>query len=153
CIRSPIDRIHELTGMRPSDVEGRITAIGIAFPGPTDSAEGVALDASNFRVKNFRLADKVRNTFGVATFVDNDVNLGVWGEAWKGAARGHANVVGIMIGTGIGGGMLIDGKIYRGRNKTAGEIGHMIMSMDSDIQCGCGQYGCFEALASRKSMA
>ena len=58
-----------------------------------------------------------------------------------------------MIGTGIGGGIIVDGQIYRGRNKTAGEIGHVTLNLDSDIQCGCGQYGCFEALASRKSMA
>ncbi len=153
CIRGPIDRIHRLTGLKPRDVEQRISAIGIAFPGPTDFATGVALDASNFDIQNLHLADEVHNTFGIATFVDNDVNLGVWGEAWKGAARGHDDVVGIMIGTGIGGGIIINGDIYRGRNKTAGEIGHMILNHDSDIRCGCLQYGCFEALASRKSMA
>ena len=139
--------------MKPKNVERRIKAIGIAFPGPTDFAEGVALDASIFRIKNLRLADRVHDTFDIETLVDNDVNLGVWGEAWKGAAHGYENVVGFMIGTGIGGGIIINGQIYRGRNKTAGEIGHMIVNLDSDIQCGCRQYGCFEALASRKSMA
>jgi len=153
CIRGPIDRIHELTGMKVKDVEHRIKAMGIAFPGPTDFEKGLVLDASNFRIKNFPLADRVRNTFDIETFVDNDVNLGVLGEAWKGAAQGYENIVGIMIGTGIGGGIVINGQIYRGRNKTAGEIGHMVLNLDSDIQCGCRQYGCFEALASRKSMA
>ena len=65
CIRGPIDRIHELTGMKPKNVERRIKAIGIAFPGPTDFAEGVALDASNFRIKNLRLADRVHDTFDI----------------------------------------------------------------------------------------
>jgi glucokinase len=153
CIRGPIDRIHELSGLRVADAERRINAIGIAFPGPTDFAAGLVLDASNFRISNFRLAEKVRETFGIQTFIDNDVNLGVLGEAWKGAARGYNNVIGIMIGTGIGGGIIVDGQIYRGKNKTAGEIGHMILDLNSNIQCGCGQYGCFEALASRKSMA
>jgi glucokinase len=134
-------------------VERKINAIGIAFPGPTDFATGVALDASNFGVRNFRVRDEVRNTFEIETFVDNDVNLGVWGEHWKGAAHGYQNVVGIMIGTGIGGGIIVNDRIYRGRNKTAGEMGHMIVNHDSDIQCGCLQYGCFESLASRKSMA
>lgn len=152
-IRGPIDRIHELTGMSIQDAERRIKAIGIAFPGPTDSERGLVLDASNFNIKNFSLADKIRNTFGIETFIDNDVNLGVLGEAWKGAGENYRNIVGIMIGTGIGGGIIVNGQIYRGRNKTAGEIGHITLNLDSDIQCGCGQYGCFEALASRQSMA
>ena len=152
-IRGPIDRIHELTGMSVSDAERRIKAIGIAFPGPTDSEQGLVLDASNFYIKNFPLAEKISKTFDIETFVDNDVNLGVLGEAWKGAGEGYRNIVGIMIGTGIGGGIIVNGQIYRGRNKTAGEIGHVTLNLDSDIRCGCGQYGCFEALASRKSMA
>lgn len=153
CIRGPIDRIHSLTGMKPSEAERTIKSIGIAFPGPTDFERGMVLDASNFRIENFPLADKINDAFDIETFVDNDVNLGVLGEAWKGAAKGYSNIIGIMIGTGIGGGIIVNGQIYRGRNKTAGEIGHMILNLDSDTECGCGQYGCFEALASRKAMA
>jgi glucokinase len=153
CIRGPIDRIHSLTGMKLKAAEQAIKSIGIAFPGPTDFERGLVLDASNFYIENFPLAEKVRDTFDIKTFIDNDVNLGVLGEAWKGAAKGYSNIVGIMIGTGIGGGIIVDGHIYRGRNKTAGEIGHMVLNLDSDTECGCGQYGCFEALASRKSMA
>jgi glucokinase len=153
CIRAPIDRIHSLTGMKLKEAEQAIKTIGIAFPGPTDFAKGEVLDASNFKIENFPLADKITNAFDIKTMIDNDVNLGALGEAWKGAAKGYSNIIGIMIGTGIGGGIIANGQIYRGRNKTAGEIGHMVLSLDSDIQCGCGQYGCFEALASRKSMA
>lgn len=153
CVREPIYRIHSLTGMKLSEAEQAIRSIGIAFPGPTDFARGLVLDASNFRIKNLPLADKISSAFDIETFVDNDVNLGVLGEAWKGAARGYGDVIGIMIGTGIGGGLIVGGQIYRGRNKSAGEIGHMILSLDSDTECGCGQYGCFEALASRKAMA
>ncbi len=153
CVRGPIDRIHSLTGMKVSEAERVIKSIGIAFPGPTDFERGLVLDASNFRIKNFPLADKIRDAFGIQTLVDNDVNLGVLGEAWKGAAKGYSNVLGIMIGTGIGGGIIVNGQIYRGRNKTAGEIGHMVLNLDSNTECGCGQYGCFEALASRKAMA
>jgi len=153
CIRRPIDKIHGLTGLKPVDVQRLIKAIGIAFPGPTDPEKGLVLDASNFRIKNFPLAERVHDTFDIDTFIDNDVNLGVLGEAWKGAAKQYENIVGIMIGTGIGGGIIINDQIYRGRNKTAGEIGHMVLNLDSDVVCGCGQYGCFEALASRQSMA
>jgi predicted NBD/HSP70 family sugar kinase len=111
------------------------------------------LDAPNFRIKDFPLADRLQRTFQIETLVENDVNLAALGEAWKGAAKGFRSVLGIMIGTGIGGGMLMDGRLYRGKNKTAGEIGHMVVDFDSDKECGCGQYGCFEALASRRSMA
>jgi glucokinase len=153
CIREAIDDIHELTGTGTKDIERAIKAIGIAFPGPTDPDAGLVLDASNFDIKNFPLRDKVQTSFGIPTFIDNDVNLSAWGEAWKGAAKGYDNLVVIMIGTGIGGGIIIDGEIYRGRNKTAGEIGHMILNHDGHTLCGCGQKGCFEALASRKSIA
>jgi len=155
-LRTAVDRVHEKSGLKISEVTARIRAMGIAFPGPTDSEAGIVLDASNFHIKNFPLAERLRrSTFEVEipTYIDNDVNLGVLGESWRGAARGYSNVVGIMIGTGIGGGIIIDEQIYRGRNKTAGEIGHMVVDLDSDQQCGCLQYGCFEALASRKSMA
>lgn len=153
CIRVPLDHIHELTGLKPQQVEGKITAIGIAFPGPTDFGKGLVLDASNFQIKNFPLVERLRETFDVPTYMDNDVNLAARGEAWKGAARNYDNVVGIMIGTGIGGGLIINGEVHRGRNRTAGEIGHMVIDLDSNVECGCGQFGCFEALASRKAMA
>jgi predicted NBD/HSP70 family sugar kinase len=95
----------------------------------------------------------ITNALDIPTFIDNDVNLCALGEAWKGAAQSYENVVAIMIGTGIGGGILINGDIYRGHNMTAGEIGHMVIDHDGDIVCGCGQRGCFEALASRSAMA
>ncbi len=129
-------------------------AIGIAFPGPTDHEKGLILDAPNFYIKDFSLADKVRQScHDIPTFVDNDVNLGVLGEAWKGIAKDFKNVIGIIIGTGVGGGIIIENQIYRGKNKTAGEVGHMILDFDSENECGCGQRGCFEALASRQAMA
>lgn len=153
CIRQTIDNIHESCGIRIERVRKRITACGIAFPGPTDSDRGVILNAPNLGVSNFPLAERIESAIEMPTFIDNDVNLGVLGEAWKGAAKGCKNVVGIIIGTGIGGGVLIDGKIYRGSTKAAGEVGHMILDVDSEHVCPCGQRGCFEALASRKSMA
>ena len=154
CVREPLARIGELTGLASDDVHRKVTAIGIAFPGPTDFERGLVLDAPNLRVDDpIPLAARMEQTFSIRTFVDNDVNLAALGEVWKGAARGHSNVVGIMIGTGIGGGLIIDGEIYRGRNKTAGEIGHLVVALDSNVQCGCKQFGCLEALASRRSMA
>lgn len=154
CFRNTVDRIHEVADMRVSEVWGFVKALGIAFPGPTDPEAGLILDASNFRIRNFPLRQRMQAAFeDIPTFIDNDVNLAVLGETWKGAAQGHRNVVGIMIGTGIGGGIIVDGQVYRGQNKTAGEMGHVVLNYDSDERCGCGQYGCFEALASRTAMA
>lgn len=153
CIRAVSDGIEEICGMTPPEVFQRIAAIGIAFAGPTDFERGLILDAANFQIRDFPLAERLGRTFNVPVFVDNDVNLGVLGEYWKGVARGYRHVVGVIIGTGIGGGIIIDGNLYRGKNKTAGEIGHMVVDYDSPERCGCGQSGCFEVLASRKSIA
>jgi len=161
CIWQTIDGIAQRCDTKEVKHEvvlQKIKALGIGFPGPTDYENGIVLDASNFTIKNFPLVAELRKTFNFPIFIDNDVNLGVLGEAWLGAAQGHKNVVGIIIGTGIGGGIVIDSKIYRGKNMTAGEIGHMIVDYNmivdqqSTFLCGCGQTGCFEALASRQAM-
>jgi glucokinase len=153
CISQTIDGIRKACDIARERVRGRIKACGIAVPGPTDSERGVILNAPNLRVANFPLAERITPAIGVPTYLDNDVNLGVLGEVWKGAAKGHRNVVGIIIGTGIGGGVVIDGSIYKGTTKSAGEIGHTVLDLDSEHICPCGQRGCFEALASRKSIA
>jgi predicted NBD/HSP70 family sugar kinase/uncharacterized caspase-like protein len=148
------------------DVKNRIEAYSIAFAGPTDSASGIIRDASNFMVKDFPLVQHLTDHFGKPVYLENDANLGVLGEVWQGVAKGFRNVIGIVIGTGIGGGILIDGNLYRGAGNAAGEIGHIVMDIsdvtsdgnngndgDSDVICGCGQRGCFEALASRRAIA
>jgi glucokinase len=145
--------VHETTGIALDDIKGKISAFGVAFAGPTDAQSGMVRDASNFTIKNFPLADILQKQLGRPVFIENDANLGVVGEAWKGVARDHRNVVGIIIGTGIGGGIVMDGQLYTGSNGAAGEIGHMVIDVDSNVTCGCGQRGCFEALASRRAIA
>lgn len=152
CIRNTVDEIAEKCNTADTTIFRKLKAFGIAFPGPTDYKNGIILDAPNLKMKNYPLAEKLERTFNTPVFIDNDVNLGVLGESWKGIAHGYSNVVGIIIGTGIGGGIMIDNKIYRGRNYTAGEIGHLVVDYDSEYECGCGQKGCIEALASRKIM-
>ena len=145
--------IHDITELPVEEIQRKIGAIGIAFPGPTDFARGMVLDAPNVKMKNYPLGEKLKEEFGLPAYIENDVNLGVLGEAWKGVARGYSSAVGIIIGTGVGGGIMIGGKIYRGKNHTAGEIGHLVVDYNSSIQCGCGQFGCLEALSSRRAMA
>ena len=110
-------------------------------------------DASNFSIQDYPLASKLSAVLDKPVFIGNDADLGVMGEAWKGVARGYRNIVGIIIGTGIGGGIIINGRPYGGTSNAAGEIGHMVVDVNSMEICGCGQRGCFEALASRQAIS
>src|SRR5262249_13462973 len=146
--------LHETTGINLQEIkEQKIAAYGVAFAGPTDAVPGVVRDASNFSIKDFPLADKLGGHLRKPVFIENDANLGVLGEAWKGVARRHQSVIGIVVGTGIGGGIVVNRQLWRGGDRAGGEIGRMFLDRESSIECGCGQKGCFEALASRKAIA
>lgn len=138
--------LHD-AGLRESDV----AAIGVGAPGPLDPDTGVILDTPNLGWKRVPLAQKLKRAFQIPVFIDNDVNVGTLGEFLYGAARGSRHAVGVFVGTGIGGGVILDGKIYHGFNKNAGEVGHMVLLADGP-RCGCGRKGCYEALASRTAI-
>ncbi|MBN2312178.1 MAG: ROK family protein, partial [Candidatus Hydrogenedentes bacterium] len=129
-----------------------IAGIGVGSPGPLDPATGVIIDTPNLGWKDFPLADTLHEQFGVPVVVDNDVNVGTYGEWVFGEVRDCRHVVGIFPGTGIGGGIIIDGRIYQGFSGAAGEIGHMTVEIDGPY-CGCGKRGCLEAVASRIAIA
>lgn len=128
-----------------------IQAVGIGAPGPLDPATGVVIFAPNLRWKDVRLKDELEARVGFPTYVDNDVNVGTLGEHVFGAGQGFQNVVGIFVGTGIGGGIILQGELFHGASKTAGEIGHIIVKAGGP-RCGCGTRGCLEAIASRTAM-
>ncbi|HUV07656.1 MAG TPA: ROK family protein [Spirochaetia bacterium] len=130
----------------------QIRGIGLAVPGPLDRQKGILIYTPNLGFRNFALKERIEKKFKVPVFLENDVNAGVYGEFKKGAAVGYRNVIGIFPGTGIGGGLILDGKLFRGTTGNAGEIGHMIIQVNGPL-CGCGQYGCVEALASRTALA
>jgi glucokinase len=153
CVLETLDAIEQVSELSSDTISRRISAIGVAFAGPTDHERGVILDAPNFNVKKLPLKDEIEAVTDIPTFVDNDVNLGVVGEMWKGVGRGYQNVIGVIIGTGIGGGMVLNGQLHRGAGNTAGEIGHLVVDRNSGRRCGCGQFGCVEALASRRAIA
>lgn len=142
-----LDAIHE-TGATRTDFVG----IGIGAPGPLDRANGIVVVAPNLGWKNFPLRERVTSRFGLPATLDNDANCATVGEWWLGAARGGRNVVGITIGTGIGGGLIFDGKLYHGSSDVAGEIGHTTIDV-SGRHCNCGNYGCLEAYASGPAIA
>lgn len=128
--------------------QDQLAGVGIGAPGPIDFDTGYIIETANLNFKNFPLGPRIAEEFGRPTIIENDVNAGMYGEFKAGAALGASDVVGLFIGTGIGGGLILNGALYRGLNKGAGEIGHMIVKAGGP-HCGCGNRGCLEGLASR----
>lgn len=125
-----------------------IAAIGIASPGAIDSANGVVKYANNLPFSYLPITKMVSEKTGVADVrVENDANAAAWGEAVAGAAKGATHSVMITLGTGVGGGVIIDGKIYSGFNGIAGELGHIVIEHDGK-PCSCGRRGCWESYSS-----
>jgi glucokinase len=129
-----------------------IAGIGIGSPGPLDTKTGVVLLTPNLGWTNFPLRDRLTKALGLPAALDNDANCAIFGEWWRGAARGADHVVGLTIGTGIGGGIVLGGQVYRGASDIAGEIGHMTIDSTGRL-CKCGNYGCLEAYASGPAIA
>jgi len=128
-----------------------VRAVSIGAPGPIDRERGMVEEAPNLGWKRVPLRSELRQLLRVPVFVDNDVNVGLVGEHAFGAGRGARNLVGIFVGTGIGGAIITDGKLFEGSHGGAGEIGHTVILMDGPL-CSCGHHGCVEALASRTAM-
>jgi glucokinase len=125
---------------------------GVGAPGPLDTKRGVVLLTPNLGWVNLPLRDLVQDGISLPTAIDNDANCAVLGECWMGAARGARNVIGITIGTGIGGGIVVNGRLYHGSSDSAGEIGHTTVEVNGR-RCKCGNYGCLEAYASGPAIA
>jgi len=129
-----------------------IRGVGVGAPGPVDPDAGVVHYMPNLPSwEEVPLASRLGTSLGVPVFIENDVNLGTLGEYMLGAGQGTKDMVGIFVGTGIGGGLIIDGKLHSGYRHAAAEIGHMILLADGPV-CGCGKRGCAEALASRTAI-
>ena len=126
--------------------------IGLGAPGPLDRERGIVIVAPNLGWRDFPLRDRVTTRLGLPATLDNDANCATVGEWWLGAARGGRNVVGITIGTGIGGGLILNGELYHGSSDVAGEIGHTTIDVNGR-HCKCGNYGCLEAYASGPAIA
>lgn len=124
-----------------------LAGIGIGIPGTVDSKKGMIVSAVNIGCKNEMLAEEMSQYFNVPIAVGNDANLAAFGEQRFGAGKGHENVVMVTLGTGIGGGIIIDGKLYEGNGGAGGEVGHQIIVLDGET-CNCGRRGCWEKYAS-----
>lgn len=130
----------------------RVVGVGIGSPGPLNRDSGVVLFTPNLGWRNYPLRDRVEALLDLPATLDNDANCAVLGEWWVGAGRGSKALVGITIGTGIGGGIVLDGKLYHGVSDAAGEIGHTTID-STGRRCKCGNYGCLEAYASGPAIA
>jgi len=128
-----------------------LVAIGVGAAGQIDRENGVVLDAPNLGVHNLALGSLLNKNFGGPVFVGNDVEVAAMGECLFGSGRGYENFVCLFVGTGIGSGIVQNGKMYTGLTGTAGEAGHMTIQAGGRI-CGCGSRGCLEAYASRTAI-
>lgn len=142
-----------LDSMEQTDCARRdFIGIGVGAPGPLDRERGIVLVAPNLGWRDFPLAQRIQSRLSLPTTLDNDANCATFGEWWQGAARGGRNVVGLTIGTGIGGGLILNGALYHGSSDMAGEIGHTTIDLNGR-HCKCGNYGCLEAYASAPAIA
>jgi glucokinase len=147
-VRGSLDATRRALGATRVDVAG----VGVGAPGPLDTQRGVVLLAPNLGWHDMPLRSRIAEATGLEAVLDNDANCATLGEWWRGAARGGRFVAGLTIGTGIGGGIVLDGRIYRGASDVAGEFGHTTID-STGRRCACGNYGCLEAYASGPNIA
>lgn len=143
-IARSIKEKNEEKGIATEDILG----IGMGVPGPV-TEDGVVLKCANLGWGILSVAEEVQKLTGVATVkVGNDANVAALGEQWKGGGRGFNSIVMVTLGTGVGGGIVMNGKIVTGSRGAAGEIGHITLNLNETRVCGCGKKGCLEQYAS-----
>ncbi len=131
--------------------QGEATSIGIGVPGLADKAAGRITYTCNLPLGNTPAVEILRRETGLPVLLENDANAAALGEMLAGAGRGCGNFLMLTLGTGIGGGIIVNGKIYEGKNGSAGEIGHMVI-VAGGLPCSCGRQGCFEKYASARGL-
>ena len=147
-IISVVEELIEESGIDRS----KIHAIASCAPGVIDQDAGVVLFTPNLPWRDYDIRSAMEKRFGVPFYIGNDVNLGVLGEYKFGAGRGYRNIVGFFVGTGMGGGLILNGELYTGNRFKAAEYGHMILDPEGPL-CNCGQRGCLEAFSSKQGMS
>ena len=130
----------------------RFIGVGVGVPGPVDK-NGIVHRCVNLGWGVFSIADCMAELTGMKVMASNDANVAALGEMWKGSGMGFKNIVFITLGTGVGGGIVCDGRLIVGENGSAGEIGHITVDINEKSQCTCGKHGCLEQYASATGMA
>ncbi|MCQ2500657.1 MAG: ROK family glucokinase [Lachnospiraceae bacterium] len=136
------DKLSE-NRMTVADLNG----VGMGVPGPVDQ-NGIVQKCVNLKWGVIDAAGELSNLLGVPVKVENDANVAALGEAWKGAGEGVSSSIMVTLGTGVGGGLIYDGKIFSGSHGAAGEIGHICVNAQETRKCNCGKYGCLEQYCS-----
>lgn len=147
-IISVAEEMIEQAGIKKS----QINAISAGAPGVINSETGIVLFSPNLPWRDYDIKSPIEKKFGVPFYIGNDVNVGVLGEHIYGAAKGYHNVVGFFVGTGMGGGLILNDKLFTGNQFKAAEFGHMTLDPEGPL-CGCGQRGCLEAFSSKQGIS
>jgi glucokinase len=142
--------VYDLISISGISLE-QIESIGIGSPGSIDIDRGIAVIADNLPLRDTPIVKIFEEEFHKKVYLDNDANCAAWGEFNAGAAKEYNNAVMITLGTGIGGGIIVDGKLLHGKDNLAGEIGHIVVDIHGK-RCACGRIGCWETLASTKAL-
>ncbi|GAA3975401.1 ROK family glucokinase [Thermobifida alba] len=142
------DTVEELAAHHPRDV---IDGVGVGIAGFVDENRSTVVFAPNLDLRGEPLRDRIRRRIDLPVVVENDANAAAWGEARFGAGRGVDHVVCVTLGTGIGGGIILNGQLFRGRYGVGAEIGHYRVVADGRL-CGCGNRGCWEKYASGRAL-
>jgi glucokinase len=144
-----VDALASAAGKWRSEDGRRIVAASIMVPGTVDNCNAVVVQAPNLpALAGFPMKAVLEERFGWPVLLENDANAAAVGEMWMGAARGCRDVVSVTLGTGVGGGVILDGELWRGAHGSAGEIGHSTVDPFSNLKCKCGNVGCLEMFAS-----
>ena len=149
------DLFHALEDLcrRVLDASGaRVAAIGVGCGGPMEYPAGLVSPLNIPVWRGFPLRQRLARAFGLPCVVDNDANALALGEHWRGAGQGSANMVGMVVSTGVGGGIILEGRLLHGQSGNAGHIGHIIVWPGGPL-CGCGAHGCIEGVASGTGLA
>lgn len=148
-IVSAAERAIREAGIQRSEVVG----IGIGSPGPLSHRRGLIINPGNLPcMKNTPIREIVTQRTGIRTTLENDANAAAWGEYWAGAGKGVTDLVMFTLGTGVGGGVIVDGRMLRGYFENGAELGHILVN-PGGRQCSCGQHGCVEAYSSAYFLA
>ena len=137
----------ENAGLDVKDIE----SAGVGAPGSIDPVNGEIVYANNLDFYNVKMGPMLKELTGIDFYLENDANAAAYGEYIAGAGKGTQNFVMITLGTGVGGGVIIDGKIFAGSNYAGAELGHTVIAMDGEV-CSCGRVGCWEAYASATAL-
>lgn len=141
-IISAIEEVIPNHGLRE-----RLIGVGVGIPGLLDSAKGISVFAPNLGWRNMPIKDILEERLEIPVIIDNAVRVGALGERWWGAGQSAKNIVALYVGTGVGAGMILDGRLYRGSQEASGEIGHVVVA-ENGAKCSCGNRGCLEAMVS-----